>query len=333
MSTLQNSTLDKSRRKLYVWRTIASFLIILFAMPLGHALMLLMEHYLAPSTVHVAGFLLGLAGLIIVIVGVFVRGDTRQTLLGLLGGLLFWTGWVEFLFLYYAHRYGVHPELVNGVVSTTSTYVDGISTTVMHINGKLVNSMSEPWVKDAMATRPEYLILSASFGFWMMMMVMYIFSTRNGCLFITWIQKVCFRSKRKAIAPHPMTRHTSIVTFMEVNMMLWASYLLLMFCYDKNFLGDHHPVTFMVGAFCLVGSILMFWKQLRLSAWGANLRMAYATVIVFWVPVEILGRIDFFKEFWVEPQEYAVPLLIILAAFIGLGIYIVMKSRSGASRG
>ena len=141
------STLDKSRRKLYVWRTIASFLIILFAMPLGHALMLLMEHYLAPSTVHVAGFLLGFAGLIIVIVGVFVRGDTRQTLLGLLGGLLFWTGWVEFLFLYYAHRYGVHPELVNGVVSTTSTFVDGVSTTVMHINGQLVNSMSEPWVK------------------------------------------------------------------------------------------------------------------------------------------------------------------------------------------
>ena len=80
-----------------------------------------------------------------------------------LGGLLFWTGWVEFLFLYYAHRYGVHPELVNGVVSTTSTFVDGVSTTVMHINGQLVNSMSEPWVKDAMATRPEYLILSASF--------------------------------------------------------------------------------------------------------------------------------------------------------------------------
>ena len=116
-------------------------------------------------------------------------------------------------------------------------------------------------------------------------------------------------------------------------MMLWASYLLLMFCYDKNFLGDHHPVTFMVGAFCLVGSVLMFRKQLRLSAWGANLRMAYATVIVFWVPVEILGRIDFFKEFWVEPQEYAVPLLIILVAFIGLGVYIVMKSRSGNARG
>ena len=115
-------------------------------------------------------------------------------------------------------------------------------------------------------------------------------------------------------------------------MMLWASDLLLMFCDSKIYLGVDHPVTFMVGAFCLVGSILMFWKQLRLSAWGANLRMAYATVIVFWVPVEILGRIDFFKEFWVEPQEYAMPLLIILAAFIGLGIYIVLKSRSGASR-
>jgi hypothetical protein len=42
-----------------------------------------------------------------------------------------------------------------------------------------------------------------------------------------------------------MTRHTAIVTFMELNMLLWACYLLLMFCYDGRFLGDHHPLTFL----------------------------------------------------------------------------------------
>ena len=87
-----------------------------------------------------------------------VKGDTRQTLWGLIGGLLFWTGWVEFLFQYYAHRFGVQPEIENGVV----------------------------------VTKPEYLILPASFGFWMMMMTMYIFSTRNGCNFITWDSETLF---------------------------------------------------------------------------------------------------------------------------------------------
>ena len=240
---------------------------------------------------------LGLLGFVLVIIGVFARGDTRQTLWGLFGGLLFWTGWVEFLFMYYARRYGVPPEIEHGVV----------------------------------VTKPEYLILPATFGMWMMTMLMYVFSTRNGCLFITWLQKVLFRGRRNQIVVRPMTRHTSIVTFMEVNMMLWASYLLLMFCYDKNFLGDHHPVTFLVGLGCLVGSVFMLKRQLHLAAWGANIRMAIATVIVFWTPVEILGRINFFKEFWVQPEKFVLPMLIILLVFITLGLYLWVTSRSRRS--
>lgn len=281
----------------YVKQTLVAFLLVLFAMPLGHAAMILMEKLMSEGSVHVAGFLLGLLGFVLVIIGVFARGDTRQTLWGLFGGLLFWTGWVEFLFMYYARRYGVQPEIEHGVV----------------------------------VTNPEYLILPATFGMWMMTMLMYVFSTRNGCLFITWLQKVLFRGRRNQIVVRPMTRHTSIVTFMEVNMMLWASYLLLMFCYDKNFLGDHHPVTFLVGLGCLVGSVFMLKRQLHLAAWGANIRMAIATVIVFWTPVEILGRINFFKEFWVQPEKFVLPMLIILLVFITLGLYLWVTSRSRRS--
>ena len=285
--------MDKKVREYYWWRTIASFLLVLFAMPLGHALMILMEKFMSEGAMHVAGFMMGLVGLIMVIVGVFVKGDTRQTLWGLFGGLLFWTGWVEFLFLYYARRYGVQPEIENGVV----------------------------------VTKPEYLIMPASFGLWMMVMTMYVFSTKNGCDLITWIQKVCFRSKRKVVVVQPMTRHTSIVTFMELNMMLWGLYLLLMFCYDKRFLGDHHPVTFFVGLGCLAGSLFMLRRQLHIASWGANIRMAIATVIVFWTPVEILGRINFFKEFWVEPEKYRLQMIAILAVFIVLGFYLWIKSK------
>ena len=281
-------------RNNYWRRTLASFFLVLFAMPLGHALMTIMDKFMSEDTVHVAGFILGLVGLVMVIMGVFAKGDTRQTLWGLFGGLLFWTGWVEFLFLYYARRYGVPPEIENNVV----------------------------------VTKPEYLIMPASFGMWMMTMVMYVFSTKNGCDFITWIQKVCFRDKRKVIVTQPMTRHTSIVTFMEIKMMLWAFYLLLMFCYDKRFLGDHHPVTFLVGLACFIGSVFMFKRELKLAAWGSNIRMAIATVIIFWTPVEILGRINFFREFWVEPEKYSLQMIAILVVFLGLGVYLWKKGAS-----
>lgn len=235
----------------------------------------------------------GLAGLLLVIGGVFVKGNTRQTVCGLIGGLLFWTGWVEFLFQYYATRWGTQPEMENGEV----------------------------------VTRPEYLILPASFGMWMMVMTLYIFSTKNGCNFINWWQRMILRSHKNEIAARPMTYHTSIVTFMELNMILWASYLLLMFCYDRNFLGDRHPITSIVAAGCLLGSIFIFRKQLKLSSWGANIRMAIATVIVFWVPVEVLGRLNFFHEFWVEPEKYATQIVSILVAFVVLMVYIMMAAR------
>ena len=84
----------ENNKKWYIKQTLISFLVVLFAMPLGHGAMKLMERFMNEGSLHVAGFMIGLAGLVMVIIGVFVKGDTRQTLWGLFGGLLFWTGWV-----------------------------------------------------------------------------------------------------------------------------------------------------------------------------------------------------------------------------------------------
>lgn len=139
--------------------------------------------------------------------------------------------------------------------------------------------------------------------------------------------------KRKAVvAARPMTRHASIVTFMELMMILWGSYLLLMFCYDDEFLGDHHPVTLLVGLGCFIGLFFIFAKQLRIPTWGANIRMAIATVIVFWTPVEILGRMDFFSEIWIAPMKHKTEMFIILAAFIALAIYLWYASARKRKR-
>ena len=276
--------------KKYWWKATASFLLVLFTMPLGHALMIMMEHTMSATALHYAAFAMGFAGMLMVIAGVFANGDTRQTLWGLFGGLLFWTGWVEFLFMYFANRFGTQPLL-------------------------------DPETGEVV-TRPEYLIMPASFGFWMMIMIMYVFCTRTGCNFINWIQKSLMGKRKAVVAARPMTRHSSIVTFMELMMILWGSYLLLMFCYDDEFLGDHHPVTLLVGLGCLIGSFFIFAKQLRIPTWGANIRMAIATVIVFWTPVEILGRMDFFSEIWIAPMKHKTEMLIILAAFIALAIYL-----------
>lgn len=280
-------------RKLYWGKSIASFLVVLFTMPLGHALMMFMGKFMDPVAVHYAGFFMGLAGLIITIIGVFVKGDTKQTLFGLFGGLLFWTGWVEFLFQYYAHRYGAQP------VVTPEGHV----------------------------TQPEYLLFPMTFGLWAMVMTLYLFCSQTGCCFINWCQKHFFGKKRVEIVGHPMPHHSSIATFMELNVMMWTTYIVLMFCYDPRFIGDHSPITALVAFAALVGSIFIFRKQLRISAWGANIRMGIATVIIFWCTVEVAARLNFFKEIWIEPEKYVGQMIAILVAFIVLLAYVIYAAN------
>ena len=131
---------------------------VLFTMPLGHGLMIIMEHLMSETVLHYSAFGHGRGRYGDGDCRRIAKGDTRQTLWGFFGGLLFWTGWVEFLFMYFANRFGTQPELDP-------------------VTGEIV-------------TRPEYLILPASFGFWMMIMVMYLFSTKNGCNFIKLVATV-----------------------------------------------------------------------------------------------------------------------------------------------
>ncbi|MFT3738904.1 MAG: hypothetical protein QM786_09105 [Breznakibacter sp.] len=281
---------------------IGSFFLVLFTMPLGHALMILMEHLLTRTALHYSAFAMGAVGLGMVITGVFVQGDTRQTLWGFFGGLLFWTGWVEFMFVYYARRFGVAPLLDEA--------------------GEIV-------------TKPEYLILPASFGFWAMFVLIYLFSVKTGCDFFNWLQKIFFRNRNIQIEIRPMARHVSIVTFIELNLILWTSYLLLMFCYDDHFIGDRHPVTALVAFGSLVGSAFMFRRLLKIGQWGYSIRYSIPTVIVFWTFVEVLGRWDLFREIWVEPMQYKtemLTMLIALAILLGILLFNIRKKRDGKKR-
>ena len=325
-------TETKTRR--YWGKTIASFLLVLFTMPLGHALMRVMEDTMTVTALHYSAFAMGAVGLAIVIWGVFVKGDVKQTLFGLFGGLLFWTGWVEFLFGYFAARFGVHYDLVgSGVVQTTTEYVNGIGVShEMLINGVNVNDMTAAELKALRGSRPEYLIMPASFGFWVMFIVLYLFGSKTGCHALNWLQKVFFGPNREVVVPNNMSRHTSITVFEELNVMMWTCYLLLMFVYDPVFLGDHHPVTLAIAIGCLIGSVFMFRYQLKLGGWGPNIRMAVSTVVVFWTFVEVFARNKILTEFWVSPLQYIPQMVSILVCFVALGIFVIIKAAKGKKK-
>ena len=273
---------------------ISAFLIVLLTMPLGHAAMIIMEKTFGHEYIYHAAVLLGLIGFILIIWGAVVNQDTKSTFLGLFGGLFIWTGWIEFAYVYFANRFEVAPLMENGEV----------------------------------VTKPEYLIMPSSIGFWVVMMLFYLFSTKSGCKFFNWLQEKL--RIRKATKLQPLTHNFAITTFMELTALLWTFYLVLLFVYDPHFFGDRHPVTYIIAFGSLLWSGYLFTKLLKIRVLGYAIRYAIPTVIIFWNFVEILGRWDLFKEIWVEPGKYTKEVVAIFLIFVLLLLFVLTdrKKRS-----
>lgn len=270
------------------WIGILSFVVVLFMMPLGHAAMILMEKLLGHGMLYTAAVILGLIGVVTLIFGIYSKKELPATLLGLFGGMLVWTGWVEFAYVYFANRYSIPPLLENGVV----------------------------------VTKPEYLIMPSSIGFWVIVMLYYIFGTRSGCLFFSWIQR---QLRCKIVSP--AVHHPAISTFMELNVIMWTCYMVLLFAYDDRFLGDHHPVTAFIAFGSLAWSVYLFIRLMKIKKLAYAIRYAIATVVIFWTFVEILGRWDILTEIWVEPSHYWVEMTAMLLAFLGLLAALFMRKH------
>src|SRR6187402_933128 len=188
---------------------ILAFLTVLLTMPLGHAIMIIMEKYFGESYVYQAALIMGLVGVIFLVGGSLLKTENKATFAGLFGGLFIWTGWIEFSHVYIAHRFKVSPLIENGEV----------------------------------VTKPEYLIMPASVGFLAMFLLYYIFNTRTGCNFLIWLQKLLRIPSRYAVQLTSQQKNYAMITAVELVVLLWTFYLVLLFAYDSELLGDKHPVT------------------------------------------------------------------------------------------
>ncbi|MCC8173798.1 MAG: hypothetical protein LIO65_05270 [Odoribacter sp.] len=126
--------------------------------------------------------------------------------------------------------------------------------------------------------------------------------------------------------------NSSVVTFLEMNVLLWTSYLLLLFAYDDRLLGDRHPITVFIAFASLVWSAWLFLRLLKIQQIGYAIRYAIPVVIIFWTFVEILGRWNLFKEIWVHPGEYKIEMLIMLSVFILFGIILFTTNKWKAKK-
>jgi hypothetical protein len=264
---------------------VLSFIIVLLFMPIGHALMVLNEHILVQHKL-IGASVIGLLGIACLAIGVYKdQNKSTATIMGLLGGVLVWTGWVEFSFVWIAEKLKVAPLLENGEV----------------------------------ATKPEYLVMLSSVGLLLCILTYFIF-TQTKCQFFNWFQRV-FKLKERLVQTAPTKKLVGMITFIETIMILWLFYIVLLLVYDKDIAGDKHPATYLVAFGSLFWSIYLFTNLARIKRFDYAIRYAIPTVIIFWNFVEVLGRWNLFKEIWVHPFEHWVENSIILALLVLFTVY------------
>lgn len=274
--------------KLYKSRFgIFSFLIVLLLMPIGHALMIFIEKVDSIPKFLGAG-IIGFIGLILLVVGVIKNKNMAiATILGLLAGILIWTGWVEFSFVWIAEKNSVAPLIENGKI----------------------------------ATKPEYLVMLSSVGLLSTIVILFMFS-QSRCQFFNWFQKTFKFKKYIKLAKAP-EKPFAVITFIETIVILWTFYIVLLLVYDDDIAGDKHPLTYFVAFGSLFWSLYLFLKLIKINTFDYAIRYAVPTVIIFWNFVEVIGRWNLFKEIWVHPFEYWKENLLILVLLLGfIGLYV-----------
>ncbi|MDP7009336.1 MAG: hypothetical protein QGI78_07180 [Phycisphaerales bacterium] len=92
-------------------RGVLAFILVFFLMPIGHAVMILMNS-LIPDQLVLGATVIFLLGLGMLIVTRFTPSSSWQSFLGAIAGVLLWTGGVEYGFLYGAVSLGI--DTVNG---------------------------------------------------------------------------------------------------------------------------------------------------------------------------------------------------------------------------
>lgn len=268
-----------------------AFVLVLLFMPLGHTLMVLVEQ-LFEDHKFISAFFVGLVGAILLVVGVRKNSNSAlATVLGLIAGVLVWTGWIEFSFVWIAQKLAVAPLMEGGEI----------------------------------ATKPEYLVMLSSLGLLVTFMLLFLFA-KTRCQFFNWFQRV-FGLRKGLIQKGSPERPEALITFIELVMVIWTFYLVLLLVYDKDIAGDNHPLTFIVAFGSLIWSVYLFLKLVRIKKFSYAIKYAIPTVVIFWNFIEVMGRWNLFKEIWVHPFEHAFEVSVIFGILVLLVVVYIRETR------
>lgn len=81
-----------------------AFLLVLLLMPIGHIVMSFFTYNFSLTMQVISAGILGFIGFVLIILFSKTQNEIIATLIGVLSGVIIWTGWVEFSFVYFFRK-------------------------------------------------------------------------------------------------------------------------------------------------------------------------------------------------------------------------------------
>lgn len=210
-------------------------------------------------------FALSALGLLLIWATSRIQSDAGQSILGIFGGNLLWTGAVEY-----------------GLVLAARSLA--IGKTVGVVDGQLV------------AIYGEYVLLKYSGGGLVLVLAYLLFLESSRCpLFVWWRRRV--PTMRGAIVSGRIDNYGPRSAF-QYTTTVWFFYLLLLWTYDEQVAGVYSLTTKAILFAAIAGSVYCVWRLHRQLGWGPAIRYAVGAMVVVWTPIEILGKWGVMRQPW-----------------------------------
>ncbi len=194
-----------------------------------------------------------------------LKGDAAQSIVGIFGGNLLWTGAVE---------YGL----------TIGARSLGVGKAVGVVNGHLV------------AIYGEYTLMKHTWGVLGLVMVYLMFLESSRCPVFLFGRRHAPMMRGPSVSgridnygPRSAFQYATTV---------WGFYLLLLWAYDEHVFGVFSVFTKAVMLSAIAGSVYCTWRLHQQTGWGPAVRYAVAAMIVVWTPIEIAGKWGVLQQPW-----------------------------------
>ncbi len=263
--------------------------------PLAHALFVLQSSLLSGAPTYLLSLLIGLAGWILVWNG-FSREELPATIFGFMGGGLIWLGWMEGSLEFLGHWLKPEPLMFMGVELFAAN-----------------------------------LLLLQATGVFLIAMLIWLGSNKDThCRMFMWFHRNFKLTPARRTGGYK--RQFSRIVALEVIMLNWFFYVLLLVLFDPRILGPFHPATIATGAIIMLWALwLLFFRMANMPQPAGAIRYAVPCANIFWYCVESGSAWQLYREPWIRPFEFPITNTLILLGFVTGLVWFHTRQKASVS--